>query len=215
MTGNKEIRKLSIVVLSFVGLFFITKFSVIDPGTKNIPASFNGSSLNLSYGQRGVLKNNDVASLFWGSVDNENFQDIFYRLKFLVDLQVDMSKVTFYLHSNLFAQRRFNGLSLERVIPYYPNSAIVKRVFETGLSYEFIINFLKYKIGVPFRSTREISVLINNHFKGKERFPYFVKKVGHTDDVIDYVGNSHFFLHSIEMLVKKGIPVELVVDKKK
>ena len=72
-------------------------------------------------------------------VNTENFQDIFYRLSYLVKNKVKITNVTINLHKDLFAQKKFDGVHLDRIIPYYPLQVLLKRIAKTGFSYEICI----------------------------------------------------------------------------
>jgi hypothetical protein len=209
MLLNHEIRKISIFFFSFIGLFIVTKYIIIDPGLKNIPTYHSSDDLKLEYGRVGLLLEQNEFSLFWGSTDNENLQDIFYRLSYLIDKKSKIVGVDILLRPEIFAQKKFSGPHLSRVIPYYPLNEIVKRVFKNGISYEFIINFFKYKVGVPFRSSREIGMIIKNKVQQKNKFPYFGRKVSHISNPNSHIGNVHYLWLIIEKLINNEIPIKL------
>lgn len=211
MSRNNEFRKILIFSSSFIGLFLLSKFVLIGPANLSIPINKKGESLNLHYGNTGIVTGDDLPSLYWGSSDKENFQDIFQRVNHLFSRQASIKQVKVSLHPGLFAQQKFDGKSLDRVIPYYSSTAIFDRVFQTGLSYELVLNFLKYKVGVPFRLTREMNILISNRLMDKEKLPYFSKKVSVTNKPVDYISNTQYLWLFLDRLVKSGVSVEIEI----
>ena len=209
MLLNHEIRKISIFFFSFIGLFIVTKYIIIDPGLKNIPTYHASDDLMLEYGREGLLLEQNEFSLFWGSTDNENLQDIFYRLSYLIDNKAKIVGVDILLRPEIFSQKKFSGRHLNRVIPYYPVHKILDRVLKNGISYEFIINFFKYKVGIPFRSSRELGMIIKNKVQHKNIFPYFGRKVSHIPNSNGHIGNVHYLWLIIEKLINNEIPVKL------
>jgi len=207
-----EVRKVIIFFSSFIGLFVISKFVLIDTGVNSLIRNNGNRPLELRFGRTGLLLDQDDDSLFWGSVDNENFQDVYYRLSYLIEKKSNIKNVTIQVTPDLFAQKKFGGKGLERVIPYYPISKVFSRVFETGFSYELLINFLKYKLGIPFRSSREISLLLKGRLSTQERLPYFSRKVTHSENPTEYLTNIHYFWVSIEMIIENKIPLTLSLD---
>lgn len=211
MEYQKEIRRVLIFFMSFIGLFLLSKFALINPGIEILDRELQKNELVLKYGDVGFTQSSDTNSLYWGSVSNENFQDIYHRLNYLINKKVRIKSVKIDLHQGLFAQKKFDGDHLARIIPYYPVDDLLERVLKTGLSYELVINFFKYKLGVPFRSTREINLLLNNFFSKDFNYPYFSRKVKQTLSN-DNLGTTHFLWLSLEMLSREGIKIDLIAD---
>ena len=205
MDLKKELRKLIFFFLSFIGLFGLSKFLIINPGLKSIPVNL-GQNFDLSFGEIGKINNNNPISVFWGSTSNENFQDIYYRLNYLLTEKAPIKSIKIKIHQGLFAQKKFDGKDLNRVLPYYPVVDILERIGETGISYELVINFSKYLLGIPFRSTRELGLLSKNVIQEKSIFPYFSKNISIIDgDVSNFTRNSYFFWLIAELAVRENI----------
>ena len=134
-------------------------------------------------------------------------------MKYLVENNVSLKNVSIHLNSELFAQKVFDGTSLDRVIPYYPSTEIFDRVLETGVSYELIINFLKYKLGVPFRLTREMSLLIDSKIGKTPSLPYFSPKVFNNKKAVNYQFNIQYFWMTLELIVQNKIPLTVILAK--
>ena len=208
MDKNKEVKKILIFIFSFMGLFLLSKFALITPANRILDSQISRKELSLNFGNIGFTHSSDTASLYWGATSNENFQDIFYRLSYLIENKVKITDVTINLHKDLFAQKKFDGVHLDRVIPYYPLPVLLERVVKTGFSYELTINFLKYKLGIPFRSSREISLILNNLRQRDFKYPYFSRKIRHYDHD-DYISNMHYLWLIIEMLIKENVRVTI------
>ena len=204
MLGKSDLRKFIFFCLSFIGLFALTRFSIIDPGLHSIPIR-SSKPLVLNYGEVGIIKGENSVELFWGSVTNENFQDIYHRLNYLFDNKAEIKSVQIHLHEGLFAQRVFDGNGLDRIIPYYPLVELIDRAASTGLSYEFILTFSKYILGIPFRSSREVNLLYKNNVLKKSTLPYFWQRVvDYKKTHINYLNNTYYLWLISEMLTNNG-----------
>ena len=216
MPLKKELKKFFLFLFSFLGLFLLSKIFIIEPAISTIPVDNGNTEMKIRYGQEGLIMDSSDVSLFWGSVANENFQDIFYRLQFLTNKKSSLNEVEINLHPGLFAHKKFDGAQLDRIIPYYPFFVTLDRVFDTGVTYELFINFSKYYMGVPFRSSREIGLILNNYFQSKNQLPYFSKKVYHFRSGKDnYLANTHYFWLITEMLVDNEVILKYKIDREK
>ena len=215
MRLNTELRKMLIFLISFLGLFLISRFAIISPGIDSIPINKSEKPLSLNYGQLGIVNGENFDELFWSSASNENFQDIYNRLLYLMRKKARIKDVTIYLHPELFAQKVFDGNDLNRLIPYYSTKSLLDRVIRSGISYELVINFLKYKVGVPFRSSREIGLIVNNQFWGKGTIPYFSRRIKVQSKGLNYIENTHFFWQTIDMITRANIALKIAHRKSK